>query len=128
MPFNVRMPLEKQYSAINSVIEATGSSRSVTASDRDAYELWLGWGFDHAAILAAARAVAGRPMAFGAIAKILSDCRDAKAFGADDVASRAAMGQGAKEPKRAEAMEHKYTGEELASFFGDIRATDDWGV
>ena len=99
----------------------------MTASDRDAYELWLGWGFDHDAILAAARAVAGRPMAFGAISKILTDCRDAKAFDADDVAKRAASGAGAKAaPKHAEAMEHRYSGEELASFFGDIRAADNW--
>ena len=92
--------LVERDKAVKAVIEATGSSRAVTASDRDAYELWLGWGFGNDAILAAARAVAGRPMAFGAISKILTDCRDAKVFDAAEVTKRVSSAPTSNRPKR----------------------------
>lgn len=117
--------LVERDKAVKAVIEATGSSRAVTASDRDAYELWLGWGFGNDAILAAARAVAGRPMAFGAISKILTDCRDAKVFDAAEVAKRVSSAPTSNRPKReCGDLERKYTKEELSSFFGDLHDFD----
>ena len=117
--------LAERDKEIKAVIEATGSSRGVTASDRDAYELWTQWGFDGAAILAAAKACAGRPLAFGAISKPLTDCRDAKIFDAAEVAKRASV-SASKTPKRERGdSERKYTKEELSSFFGDLHDFDD---
>ena len=117
--------LVERDKAVKAVIEATGSSRAVTASDRDAYELWLGWGFGNDAILAAARAVAGRPMTFGAISKILTDCRDAKVFDAAEVAKRVSSAPTSNRPKReCGDLERKYTKEELSSFFGDLHDFD----
>lgn len=113
---------------IKEIIEATGSARNVTASDRDAYTLWEQWGFDHDAVLAAAKAFAGRPLAFGAITKALTACRDAKIFGAEDVSRNIAQSHSSspQSDSAKSATEHRYSKEELSSFFSDLRDRDDW--
>lgn len=112
---------------IKEAIAATGSSRSVTASDRDAYGLWKDWGFDDDVIVAAARECAGRPMAFGAVTKLLTACRDAKAFSVEAAEKifRAEGGKRKNDDRRQGDLERKYTKEELSSFFGDIHDFDD---
>lgn len=112
---------------VKQVIEASGSSRNVTASDRDSYSLWQEWGFGHDAIVAAAKRFVGRPLAFGQIAKALADCRDRKIFDSRGVdAAIASAPSGAKSaPVQGAEMEHKYSKEELNSFFGDLSSFND---
>lgn len=109
---------------IKKVIEATASSRNVTASDRDAYALWLEWGFENDVILYCASLAQGKPQAVGYISKLLSKCKEQKAFDIESVKkvlSQTGSGQPSQQPGE---LDHRYSKEEMNSFFGDLHDFD----
>lgn len=111
---------------IKAVIEATSSSRMVTQSDRDAYALWLDWGFDDEAILYCASLAQGKPQATGYITKLLSRCKDAKAFAVADVKTVLAASPSSEDKNKTPGqLERRYTKEEMGSIFGDLQNYDD---
>lgn len=111
---------------IKAVLEATASSRMVTQSDRDAYTLWTDWGFDDEVILYCASLAQGKPQATGYITKLLTRCKEAKAFSLDDVkkALATAPSKGDKGESQGK-LERRYTKEEMGSLFGDLQNYDD---
>lgn len=105
---------------IKAVIEATSSSRMVTQSDRDAYALWLDWGFDDEAILYCASLAQGKPQATGYITKLLSRCKDAKAFDLNSIKPLLNTTATKEQPPQKGNLERRYTKEELNSIFNDL--------
>lgn len=110
---------------IKAVLEAAASSRMVTQSDRDAYTLWLDWGFDDEAILYCASLAQGKPQTTGYITKLLSRCKEAKAFGLDKIKELLSSSQPAESKDKPSKLERRYTKEEMGSLFGDLQNYDD---
>lgn len=118
--------LVEREKRIKKILETAASSRMVTQSDRDAYALWTDWGFDDEAILVAASFAQGKPQATGYITKLLTRCKEAKAFTAEEVrktlSSSVCSNQKSAEPGK---LERRYTKEEIGSLFGDLQNYDD---
>lgn len=111
---------------IKAVLETAGVSRMVTQSDRDAYALWLDWGFDDAVISYCASLAQGKPQAMGFITKLLTRCKDAKAYGPEEVKSLLSSSQSSSEKSAPRGqLERRYTKEEMGSLFGDLQNYDD---
>lgn len=112
---------------IKAVLEATASSRMVTQSDRDAYTLWTEWGFDDEAILYCASLAQGKPQAVGYVTKLLTRCKEAKAFDIDKVKELLSSLQthAEKDKPQGGKLERRYTKEEIGSLFGDLQNYDD---
>ena len=111
---------------IKAVLEAAASSRMVTQSDRDAYALWLDWGFDDETILLCASLAQGKPQTTGYITKLLSRCKDAKAYTAEDAKKLlSASASSQDKPSAGGQLERRYTKEEMGSLFGDLQNYDD---
>lgn len=111
---------------IKAVLEATASSRMVTQNDRDAYTLWSDWGFEDEAILFCASLAQGKPQATGYITKLLTRCKEAKAFTVEEMKKLLSDQPTSQEKDRpAGKLERRYTREEIGSIFGDLQNYDD---
>lgn len=111
---------------IKAVLEKAASSRMVTQSDRDAYALWLDWGFDDEVILFCASLAQGKPQTTGYITKLLSRCKDAKAYTVEDAKKLlSASASSQDKPSAGGQLERRYTKEEIGSLFGDLQNYDD---
>lgn len=104
---------------ISAIIEATGSSRSVTNSDRDNYYRWCQWGFSSELMIYAASLAQGRPYAFGYINAILSKWKDAKVTTLEQAKAFPVDKQQQKPVQDANAgiVTKEYTKEELDALF-----------
>lgn len=117
--------LVQREKKIKSILEATASSRMVTQSDRDAYTLWTDWGFDDEVILYCASLAQGKPQATGYITKLLTRCKEAKAFELSKVKEVLAVAPSRGEKQEQGKLERRYTKEEMGSLFGDLQNYDD---
>lgn len=111
--------LVKRDKEISAIIEATGSSRSVTNSDRDNYTRWCQWGFSSQLMLYAGSLAQGRPYAFGYINGILSKWKDA---GVNSIEQAKAFPVDKQQQKPVQdanegIVTKEYTKEELDSLF-----------
>lgn len=118
--------LVEREKKIKKILETASSSRMVTQSDRDAYALWTDWGFDDEAILVCATFAQGKPQLTGYMTKLLTRCKEAKAFTAEEVrkllSSSVPSAAKTAEPGK---LERRYTKEEIGSLFGDLQNYDD---
>lgn len=106
------------------VIAATGSSRSVTANDRDLYGVWSDiWGFSDEVIIYAATLSQGRANAMSHTGNLLSYWKRQGASGMDEV--KKLSEQSAKAPRAAFTGERNYTKQQLDAFLGDVSDFDD---
>ncbi len=118
--------LAEREKKIKKVLETACTSRMVTQSDRDAYALWTDWGFDDEAILYCASLAQGRPQAVGYVTKLLTRCKEAKAFELSQVKTLlASQPQAGKESPQGGKLERRYTKEEIGSLFGDLQDYED---
>ena len=102
---------------IASIIAATGSSRNVTANDRDLYGVWAdNWGFSDDVIRYAASLSQGMP---GAMSRVGNTLAAWKRHNITTVEEAERLGDAPKSGAQKFANERTYTKQQLDAFLGD---------
>ena len=104
---------------IQSVLEATGTHRSVTQSDRDFYKVWcIDWGFSDDMIMLAARMSLNSRFPTAAINKQLAYWKENK-ISSPEAAEQKPVGTQTQSPQ-APYVGRDYTKEQLKATFSDL--------
>ncbi len=113
----------KYDNRIKEIIDATGSRRKVTASDREFYRTWSAvWGFEDDVIKYAAELAFGKSYPLSYVNKLLSEWRNKGIKSAED-AKRAGIDTPSAAKTQSVAgdfMQHNYTKEEVQSVITSI--------
>lgn len=122
---------------IKTLVEATGSSRAVSASDRDLYRIWsVQFNMPYDVINYACTLALGKPYAFGYAHNILSKWNAAnvntlaaaKAFALTSSGAPGGASSVSKASQEFNANDRKFTKEDLSSFFDDPNDLDNIDV
>lgn len=123
----------KSDESIKNVLTATGSSRGVTANDREFYKVWcMDWGFTDDVILYAAELSSSTHFPIQYMNKILSAWKETKLFTLDEIKKDKSSTpvSAAKGAKRIEPnfTAREYTKEELAATFDRLTNFDETDI
>ena len=114
---------------LKSVLELSGSSRSVTEKDRDYYRVWsMDWGFSDDVIKIAAAHSGASKYTLGGINKTLAELKENKietAAKAEEYLSSPRFNSSAAGTVYKNIENREYTKEELRSVFSDRPTIDD---
>jgi DnaD/phage-associated family protein len=110
---------------IKKILHATGSSRGVTANDREFYKVWcMDWGFTDDVLLYGAELASATHFPLQYLNKLLSNWKESKLYTLDEI--KASKPAKLYQQKRAEQSftAREYTKEELAATFDSINNFD----